>query len=145
MTVGSPSLAWISEQYVSDMGAELFFTFRETAPLTKTSPNGASSANLTKVNASDQTMIMLESQLHIVVSNEYSSSQIVCSNTGSGTNVPINFNVGKKLIIIESGSDMLVKILELKRIQFDVMIVLNFKGVRHKIIILFHVHDIVYV
>ena len=95
MTVGSPFLAWISDQYVSDMGAELFFTFRETIPLRKPSPNGASFANLTKVNASDQTMIMLESQLHIVVSNQYNSSQIICSNTGSGTNIPINFNVGK--------------------------------------------------
>ncbi len=98
-TNGSSSLAWISDQYISDTGAELFFTSGEIRH-NKTSPNGASFANLTKVNASDITMIMLESQLHIVVSGQYNLSQIICSNTGSGMNVPINFNVGKKIHII---------------------------------------------
>jgi hypothetical protein len=93
-TNGSSSLAWISDHYIGEMGAELVFTSGEIGS-NKTSPNGASFAILTKVNTSNLRMIMLESQLHIVVSDQYSSSQIICSNTGSATNVPINFNVGK--------------------------------------------------
>ncbi|MCG8620371.1 MAG: hypothetical protein MJE68_00010, partial [Proteobacteria bacterium] len=70
------------------MGARVVFRFRETVGRNET--NQASFANLTNVNASDQTMIMLESQLHIfMVSDQYNSSQIVCTNTGSGTSVPI--------------------------------------------------------
>ena len=79
------------------MGADLFFSFREMVGNSKPSPNGASFANLTVVNASDLTMIILESQLHIVVSDQYNSSQIMCSNIASGRDVTLNFNVGKKL------------------------------------------------
>ena len=77
----------------------MFLTSRETVGTRKPSPNGTSYANLTKVNATDQTMIVLESQLHIVVSDQYNSSQITCFNTGSGTNVSINVNVGKTIMI----------------------------------------------
>ena len=80
-------------------GDEVFFRSRETVGTRKQSPNGASFANLTKINDTDQTMITLESQLHIVVSDQYNSSQIICSNTGSGIDVPINFNVGKIIMI----------------------------------------------
>ena len=95
-TVGSTSLVWTSDHYISGMGADIFFSSREMVGSNKTSPNRASFANLTNINVSDLTMITLESQLHIVVSDQYNSSRIVCSNTGSGTSVPIDFNVGKK-------------------------------------------------
>ena len=99
MTVGSSSLVWISSNHIGDKpGDEVFFISRETVGTRKQSPNGASFAILTKVNATDQRMIVLESQLHIVVSDQYNSSQITCSNIGSGTDVPVNFNVGKIII-----------------------------------------------
>ena len=96
-TIGSTSLVWTSDHYIGDMGDDIFFSSSEMVGRNKTSPNGAV-ANLTSVNASDLTMIMLESQLHIVVSDQYNSSQIVCSSIGSGTSVPIDFNVGKRNI-----------------------------------------------
>ena len=105
-TVGSTSLVWTSDHYIGGMGADIFFSFRETVGSNEISPNGAGFANLTNINTSDLTMIMLESQLRIMVSDQYNSSQIVCSNTGSGTSVSINFDVGKKLIIIET--DMII-------------------------------------
>ena len=96
MTIGSSIHEWFSTHYIE---GSMFLTSRETVGTRKLSPNGACFANLTKVNATDQRMIVLESQLHIVVSDRYNSSQTMCSNIGSGTDVPINFNVGKIIMI----------------------------------------------
>lgn len=101
MTVGSLSLGWISHQYIGEMGAEISFSFRDVVGTSDRSPNGASFANLTNVDNSDITMIVLESQLHIMVSDAYNASQIICSNTGSGTDVSINFNVGKMILSLK--------------------------------------------
>ena len=95
-TVGSTLLAWGSSQYISDSGAQLFFASDEVVNVSRPSPNGLSIGNLTKLNKSDPAMIILESQLQFVVSDEYNSSQIICSNTANGIDVAINFNVGKK-------------------------------------------------
>ena len=67
---------------------------------TRPSPNGVSIGNLTKLNNSDPAMIILESQLHFNVSDQYSTSQIMCINTANGVNATISFNVGKKLFYI---------------------------------------------
>ena len=98
VTVRSRSIAWSSDEYVSGSGNQLFFGVGERLGLTKPSPaNNASFAQLTGVNDSDTGMIVLESQLHIVVSNKYNSSEIICYNNAHGLNETINFNVGKKL------------------------------------------------
>jgi hypothetical protein len=57
--------------------------------------NGASIGNLTKVNSSDP--IILESQLYFNVSDEHSTSQIICINTANGVNATLTLNIGKKL------------------------------------------------
>jgi hypothetical protein len=96
MTVGSPFLAWRSPHYVSESGSTLFFSMSEDmVGTTKPSRNGASIGNLTKVNSSDP--IILESQLYFNVSDQYSTSQIICINTANGVNATITFNIGKKL------------------------------------------------
>ena len=100
-TVGSQFLAWSSPHYVSESGFPLFFSDSEDmVGTTRPSPNGASIGILTKVNSSGP--IMLESQLHFNVSDQYSSSQIVCINTANGVNVTTTFIVGKKTIIPSS-------------------------------------------
>ena len=96
MTVGSTILAWSSSHYISDTGAQLFFASDESLNSSKPSPNGASIANLTMVNTSNLSMIILESQLQFYVSEEYNASQIICSNNANGVNVTISFTVGKK-------------------------------------------------
>lgn len=97
-TVGSPLLGWSSSQYISESGVQLFFTSNDVVNASKPSPNRLSTGNLTKLNVSDPAMIIIESQLQLVVSDEYNSSQIMCSNTANGIDVAINFNVGKKLL-----------------------------------------------
>lgn len=94
--VGSPLLLWSSPHYISESGVQLFFSASEDAVgTTKAFRNGASIGTLTKVNLSDP--IILESQLHINVLDQYSTSQIVCINAASGVNATITFNIGKKL------------------------------------------------
>ena len=100
-TVGSPFLAWSSPHYVSESGSTLFFSDSEdTVGTTKPSLNGASIGNLTKVNSSDP--IILESQLHFNVSDQYGTSQIICINTANGVNATKTFIVGKKTLIPSS-------------------------------------------
>ena len=96
-TNGSPILAWSSSQYV---GSPLFFSSEDMVGTSRPSHNGASIGNLTNHTNltnldSNSTVIILESQLHFEVSDEYNSSQIICSNIASGMNVNIIFNVGK--------------------------------------------------
>ena len=135
ITSGSSSHEWISSQYIDDMpGDALFFVSRDPEGTRKDAPNGASFAILTMVNDSDVTMIILESQLHIVVSDQYNSSQIICSNTGSGTDVPINFNVGKNII------QTLIITYMYARIEFQVTVFLLKFGM--KIIILLELRRI---
>ena len=95
MTVGSPFLAWSSYHYVSETGSSLFFSsLEDMVGTTRTSLNGASISNLTNVDNN-----VLESTLYFHVSDQYSTSQIICINTASGVNATINFNVGKKIIL----------------------------------------------
>ena len=97
-TVGSSLLAWSSCHYISESGVQLYFSSSEdTVGTTKPSPNGASVGNLTKVDRSDQVNIILESALQFDVSDQYSTSQIICINNANNINATINFNVGKRL------------------------------------------------
>ena len=93
-TVGSPLLAWSSRHYVGKDGSTFFFYKSEDVGTTKPSLNGESVGNLTKVNSSNP--IILESQLHFNVSDQYSTSQIICINIASGVNATTVFNIGKK-------------------------------------------------
>ena len=45
------------------------------------------------VNSSDP--VMIESQLHIEVLDQYNTSQIICINNARDVNVTITFSVGK--------------------------------------------------
>ena len=95
-TVGSPLLGWSSLQYVRESGSPLLFSqSQDTEGDTKPSPNGASVGTLTKVNISDP--IILESTLQFNVSDQYSTSQIICINIANGVNATTEFNVGKRL------------------------------------------------
>ena len=96
-TIGSPFLAWSSSQYIIGTGSTLFFSSSEDVGTTKISLNGASVGNLTKVNRSDP--IILESTLQFNVSDQYSTSQIICINTANGVNATTEFNVGKKFLV----------------------------------------------
>ena len=94
--VGSPFLAWSSRQYISESGSQLLFSSSEDmVGTTRTSPNGASVGNLTKINSSDP--ITLESMLHFSVSEQYSTSEIICINAANGVNATVSFSIGKKL------------------------------------------------
>ena len=94
-TFGSPFLAWSSPHYVSESGSPLFFSASaDMVGTTRSSLIGASIGSLTKVNSSDP--IILESQLHFNVSDQYSTSQIICISTANGVNATTTFNVGKK-------------------------------------------------
>ena len=98
-TVGSPFLAWSSPHYVSESGSPLFFSASEDIVGTpRSSLNGESIGILTKVNSSAP--IILESQLSFNVSDQYSTSQIICINTANGVNATTTFNVGKKLHLV---------------------------------------------
>ena len=94
MTVGSQFLGWNSPHYISESGSPLSFTFEDMVGTTRPSPNGASVGNLTKVNSSNP--VILESTLQFNVSDQYSTSQIICINSAKGVNVTSDFNVGKK-------------------------------------------------
>ena len=95
MTVGSPLLAWSSSHYISESGTQLSFSKEDMMGTTKLSPNDASVGNLTKVNSSDP--IILESTLHFNVSDQYSTSQIICINSANDLSTTINFNIGKRM------------------------------------------------
>ena len=98
-TIGSPLLTWSSPHYISESGSTLFFPLSDDIGTTKTSPNGASVGNLTNnVNNSDP--IILESTLLFNVSDQFSTSQIICINTANGVNATTVFNVGKKLLLL---------------------------------------------
>ena len=94
-TVGSSLLIWSTRHYIHDRGAELFFSSEEMLGTSKPSLNGAcfGFANLTMVNSSDP--VMIESQLHIEVLDQYNTSQIICINNARDVNVTITFSVGK--------------------------------------------------
>ena len=96
-TVGSPLLAWSSPHYISERGTQLFFSSSEdTVGTTRTSPNGASVGNLTQINRSDPINVILESILQFNVSDQYSTSEIICISTANDVNATINFNIGKR-------------------------------------------------
>ena len=56
----------------------------------------ATSPKLTKVDRSDPVNVILESTLQFNVSDQYSTSQIICINSANGVNATINFNIGKR-------------------------------------------------
>jgi hypothetical protein len=119
-TVGSQFLAWSSPHYVSENGSPLFFSSEDMVGTTRPSRNGASIGNLTKVNSSD--LIILESQLHFNVSDQYNTSQIICINTASGVNATITFNVGKKLDVCVRGACVRVAVLRILNHSWDVLL-----------------------
>ena len=75
-TSGSQIIAWSSVHYVSESGLEIFFGSDNTVGLLKLSPNNASVANLTMVDG-----LVLESELHIMVSSKYARSTVTCLTT----------------------------------------------------------------
>jgi hypothetical protein len=90
-TSGSQLLAWSSDHYVSESGLQLFFGADDAPGLLKPSPNNASVANLTMVDG-----LVLESELHIMVSSKYARSTVTCFNNAKRLNASISFDVGEK-------------------------------------------------
>ena len=90
-TSGSAILAWSSVHYVSESGLEIFFGSDNTVGLLKLSPNNASVANLTMVDG-----LVLESELHIMVSSKYARSTVTCFNNAQLVNASISFDVDEK-------------------------------------------------
>jgi hypothetical protein len=91
ITCRSLVIAWSSDHYVSESGLQVFFGADNPVGLLKSSPNNASTANLTRVDG-----LVLESQLHIVVSFKYTRSSITCFNNDQRVNASISFDVGEK-------------------------------------------------
>ena len=83
-------IAWSSVHYVSESGLQLFFGADNPEGLLKSSPNNVSVANLTMVDG-----LVLESELHIVVSSKYARSTVTCFNSDQRVNASISFDVGE--------------------------------------------------
>ena len=131
-TSGSPILVWSSIHYVSESGLQLFFGSEDTVGLLKHSPNNASVANLTMVDG-----LVLESELHIIVSSKYTRyrSTVTCFNNAQLVNASISFDVGEKYSLPF-------------RYYYNIVLIINFLNVcvllcKHLIIIHNSVHGVV--
>ena len=93
-TLGSALQQWSSVQYVGGNGQLLFFGTDGMPGMEQRTPNNVSVANLTMVNG-----LMLESQLHIIVSADYPTSNVTCINHSQRVNVTICFSVAMGKLI----------------------------------------------
>ena len=87
-TSESPIQRWDSVDYVGDNGRLLFFGRDDVPGTEKCTPNNVSVASLSVVND-----LMLESQLHIIISADYSTSNVTCINDAQQVNATICFSV----------------------------------------------------
>lgn len=88
MTSGSIIQQWSSVHYVGDGGRLLFFGIDDIPGTEQRTPNNVSVANLTIVNG-----LMLESELRIIISADYPTSNVTCINDARQVNATICFSV----------------------------------------------------
>lgn len=98
-TIGSPIIAWISDEYIAPGGVQLAFATVDTIGDTETSSRYLSTvATLTGNLLASQT---LTSTLQLTVSAEYQVSSVTCVNVGSGDQQSANItSLGKTLHIM---------------------------------------------
>ena len=106
ITSSSAVLAWSSIEYIGDKRLEFSFVNATGSILNSTKEFGTF-ASLTHVNRSNSDVI-LESQLHIMVSADYSQFNITCHNTGNDKLESLMLLVGKSAMNSEA---LLCKIL----------------------------------
>ena len=93
-TNGSPSVAWISDDYIGINGHSLEFINSEPiGHRLKSTVNPDTYAELTMKTGPGPQDLVTESQLHISVSHDISTATVKCSDVGNDSSSSVHFEL----------------------------------------------------
>ena len=96
VTNGSASLAWISDDYIGRGGIQLeFASFDSPGKIARNriSPIGTQASLISKEIEENETQVILESQLDVIVTSDYPNPTIKCLNVDTGIQETTSFQL----------------------------------------------------